>query len=61
MGAVAVQVDARRQKWVKPPYNPVTQQPASVTDASTWGSYKEALAAATAQGWDGIGFGFTRA
>ena len=51
--------DARRRKWVKPPYTPATQQPAKVTDASTWGSYQVALAAATAEGWDGIGFVFT--
>ena len=53
------EADARRQKWVKRPYDPGTQQPASITDASTWGTYKEALAAATAQSWDGIGFAFT--
>ena len=60
MGAVAVQVGRPTPKWVKPPYNPITQQPTSVTDTSTWGSFDEALAVASAQGWDGIGFVLTR-
>jgi P4 family phage/plasmid primase-like protien len=42
--------------WDKPPRNVRTGRLASSTDAKTWGSYKEAMAAYRRGGLDGIGF-----
>jgi putative DNA primase/helicase len=51
--------DANRQSWLKPPYNPTTQQRANPRDPATWTSFGEAYAAAAEYGWDGIGFVFS--
>jgi hypothetical protein len=44
-------------KWTKPPLQPANPQShAKTTDARTWGTYEQALAAFTAGKCDGIGF-----
>jgi primase-polymerase (primpol)-like protein len=51
--------DTGRDKPSKVPYNPRTLRQASVNKLETWGSHNQAVAAAVADGFDGIGFVFT--
>ena len=45
-----------KEKWTKPPFRPAFPNAAAKSnDASTWGSYEDALAAVTAGHADGIG------
>jgi len=46
----------RNDKWTKPPYNPATGDPASVTNPSHWSDFETALFAHKYGDWDGIGF-----
>ena len=54
---------ASRQQWVghknKHPIDPATGQRASTTKPSTWGSFRQAIAAVERFGLDGVGFVFT--
>lgn len=52
--------DTESAKPTKVPYSPKTNRLASVTDATTWATFDEAVHAATANGWySGIGFVLT--
>lgn len=46
-------------KWRKVPYSPVTHRRASTTAPVDWGTFREALGFARAQGMSGVGFVFT--
>lgn len=54
-------VDRGGPKPSKLPFSPRTGQVASVTDATTWATFNEAVAALQSGGFDGIGFVFTDA
>jgi len=45
----------RGKEWTKPPYNARTGGAGSSTDAETWSTFEEAVAAYDRGGWDGIG------
>lgn len=53
--------DRDADKPTKVPYSPLTNRLASVTDAATWGSYDEAIAALQTTWYAGIGFVLTDA
>jgi len=46
-------------KLAKVPFSPRNSQAASVTDATTWASFGESIAAFDNGGFDGIGFVFS--
>lgn len=49
----------KRQKWIKLPVNPITEEPASTTDPNTWCHFDAALACYEfIGGYDGLGFVF---
>jgi primase-polymerase (primpol)-like protein len=48
-------------RWTKVPINPLTGKQASVTDPTTWGSFKDAYKRHRAGKTDGVGFVFTEA
>jgi hypothetical protein len=54
-------VDRGGPKPSKLPFSPRTGQVASVTDATTWATFNESVAALQSGGFDGIGFVFTDA
>ena len=47
-----------RQRWIKLPFNPATERPASTTDPATWGAYIDAEMAYLMGEYDGVGFVF---
>lgn len=49
----------RDGKWTKPPLDPRTGKPASVSDPTTWGTIHDALDGLQRHGGDGVGFIFT--
>jgi putative DNA primase/helicase len=47
-----------RQNWIKLPFNPATEKPASVSDPSTWGAFEDAEMAYMMGEYDGVGLVF---
>jgi putative DNA primase/helicase len=52
--------DVERGEWTKRPYDARTRRLASPTDPATWSPFAAALAAANADGFDGIGYVVSR-
>src|SRR5580704_12531419 len=50
--------ETRGGKATKVPYNAITHQRASSTNASTWSDFAKAIAASSTHGYSGIGFMF---
>jgi len=48
--------ESRDGKWTKPPYNPMTGKPASVSNPEDWVDFSTALYGVKYGDWDGIGF-----
>ncbi|MEW6172948.1 MAG: AAA family ATPase [Bacillota bacterium] len=49
----------RGDKPTKPPYNPLTDTLANVSDPRTWGTFEDALSVYETGGFDGVGFVLT--
>jgi len=54
------QYGTERKKPPKRPYDPRTGEPAKTNDPKTWATFEEALSAYEQDGFDGIGFVFTK-